>query len=140
MQNICKYNILRYMPNSNIFVVWIYSKFEYLFISFLRNILVNSKKPLLSFHLVTEILCAEYFYIFLKNINNASFTGVKTEKTSLYISELKWWKKDTTSLSISTLTVVKNIISRLAKSGPVIGHIPREILRYVLTSCWKVGQ
>ena len=76
-------------------------------------------KQLLSSHLVTRILCAEYFNIFSKMSATHSFTAeigssgcMYTEEqagiTSLYISQLKGSKKQMKTLSISTLSVVKS--------------------------------
>ena len=69
---------------------------------------------MLIFHLVTKILCAGYFYILKKRIllqqkqeaKVIMYREIQAGITSLYISQLKWWKKQTRSLSIPTFIVV----------------------------------
>ena len=137
------------MRDLNIFVVRIYSKLQYLFISFFWNFSVDSTNSCwafiwLSWNLSFFTLCAEYFYIFQKisaihsyteEIGCISIQRYKLELISLYISQLKWWKKPTKSLSMLTLIVVKSQAVDWIKLDLVPlpnWHIPREILRYVL--------
>ena len=128
------------MQNSIAYFVRIYWKFEYLFISFLRNFLINSTVVELSTGNKNSVC---WNFTFLKKYQQCIFfqqkceaevimySGVQVWITSLYISQLKRWeKKNEDSTSIDPY-FCKITISRLDKITPVnVGHIPRQISRF----------
>ena len=98
---------------SDLFKTWI---FVYII---LIKIFSKLYKRLLSIPLVTNIFCAECFWFFKKlselhslpdEIGSWGYYVYRctTKLTSLYISESKWWMKQTKTLPISTVIVAKS--------------------------------